>query len=245
MFFSEDSPLRRMPTGLDRRRVLYIDAVETCFEMIDAAYTRLLGLIVTRWSPEGRGAPDLMPALAEAWSVVDWVHRLRRLLDQMPGIKKRAVGYQLFWRRSKGVEDLRHMIQHLDRRIDEVAAGGYPAMGTLAWYMFLDAPGGGVLKCAIGFFVPGRLFKTTLTVDDASGKRLRAAVDHVTLRTSTTQVSISDVVLAVLDLASAFEAAVGRQLEMEEPDWVLSLEPVGAAPGPSGVEEATANGAGS
>ena len=130
---SDESPFRRMPVDMPRRRILYLDALRLSAEMaalaFDGLHTLLLGLCERREDPSGDRA---VRAILDAYSVIDAVHRFRQLLQVTPGLKHDAA-YELFMRQTKGVKELRNIVQHLNREVDRIAQEGWAALGTLVW----------------------------------------------------------------------------------------------------------------
>src|SRR5262245_7334532 len=136
---SNDSPLRRMPTDLPRRQILYFDALRLSAEMAGLAFERLHSLLMLM-SRQG-GTDQAVHALVDAYSIIDSVHRFRELLQTTPGIKHNVV-FELFIRQTRDVEKLRHVVQHLNREVDKIAQEGWAALGTLTWLGSSAAPGG-------------------------------------------------------------------------------------------------------
>jgi len=68
--------------------------------------------------------------VSTAWDIVDWLDRLRRVLGVIAGVKKEA-WYKLLMKSLAEVEDVRHHLQHFDKRLEELVGGSYPLMGAL------------------------------------------------------------------------------------------------------------------
>jgi hypothetical protein len=75
-------------------------------------------------------------ATADAWMIVDAVHRLRELVQQTPKLKQKEPAIQLLLRETKTIEELRHYVQHLRSGIDDSVLRKLPAWGTLSWGEF-------------------------------------------------------------------------------------------------------------
>jgi len=132
-----DSPLRRVPTKLDRRTILYLDGVRFSFESFDLASLRLATTLdqLARLRDDNTDLNSLIvSATTDAWSMIDAAHRLRELLQQLPGLKKNQPELQLFLRRTAPVEDLRHFFQHFRTEIQAFAErSNMPLCETLSW----------------------------------------------------------------------------------------------------------------
>src|SRR3990170_1900754 len=112
MLVPPESSLRRVPVNLDARTVGFLDAIRYSFEIIDLAQGRLettLERIATR--PEGHPAGALIvEATADAWLLVDSLHRLRELVQQCPGLRQNESEVQLLLRGTSVVEGLRNYV---------------------------------------------------------------------------------------------------------------------------------------
>lgn len=125
----------------------YTDAVFTSLEMSHFIYARLkssLRELATFYenakvkSPEYVGAKvphsSKLSAIVDAWSLVDVHKRLRDLLHQWPGIRKKdwpQIGD--YCRRSAGVTELRNCVQHLNNALVQLDETNHRAWGSIAW----------------------------------------------------------------------------------------------------------------
>lgn len=131
-----DSPLRLVPTVLDRKAVLFLDGIRYSLHMFDMTSTRLAQTLdsIGRTQVEPNELTDRITwALSDAWLMIDSVHRLRELLEQAPRLKKNTPELQIFLRNTSGVEDLRNFFQHFRTEIDSFTELGMPLWGTLSW----------------------------------------------------------------------------------------------------------------
>jgi hypothetical protein len=133
---TKDSTLRRIPTSVDRRTILFLDGIRYSLHTFELAFLRLTRTL-DRLSQGKKESDDLGEMIAEAttdaWAMIDSVHRLRELLEQMPRLKKNQPELQLFLRRTATVEELRHFFQHFRTEIDSFVSRGMPLWGTLSW----------------------------------------------------------------------------------------------------------------
>lgn len=135
-FVPIDSPIRRIPTSLNRKEVLYLDGIRYCFEIFELVSLRLartLHEIGQRDNASNPIAPLIVEATTDAWTLIDTTHRLRELLQQTPKLKKHEPELQVFLRRSKSIEKLRNYFQHFRTEIHSFADCGLPLWGTLSW----------------------------------------------------------------------------------------------------------------
>lgn len=168
-----DSPLRLIPTKLDKRAVLYFDGIRYSLHIFDLAAQRLAATI-RELSQEQKDrsiiADRIALAISDAWMLIDSTHRLRELIEQAPRLRKKQVEVQLFLRRTVVVEDLRNHFQHFRTEIDSFVKESMPLWGTLAW-AFADPDTGHPMNYTIA---PGTFFNDAAipmcTFDRLKGK---------------------------------------------------------------------------
>ena len=168
-----DSPLLKVPVDVDRRTVLFLDGVRYSLHVFDLTADRLtaaLQLLSDDEQPPEELATRIALAVSDAWQLVDIVHRLRELLQQLPRLRKKEPKLQLFLRQTAAAEALRHFVQHFRTGIDSYATTGMPVWGTLTWVR--DNPVTGRpenFSIAPGTFFDGA-FVPTCTFDSIAGK---------------------------------------------------------------------------
>ena len=129
-----DSPLTHLPLALAGSERAWFEAVSVTLRITDLAFLRLTKTLAMAFRTT---SPSTLPsALVDAWTLVDALHRLARLVNHsVPAFvtsnefkaEKRA-----FLALKAPVEELRHAVQHLDERVQKLAAG-VPAWGALSW----------------------------------------------------------------------------------------------------------------
>lgn len=130
MIVGEDCPLRRLPAALDRKQTLFLDGIRYSAEMADLAHVRVQHTLhrlamSSKDSEENSGNLDhlaVLSAMQDAWAIVDSLHRLRGLLQQMPGIKQNTPNMRVFRQQTDKVEDLRNGVQHLNQQIHKLVS---------------------------------------------------------------------------------------------------------------------------
>ncbi len=155
------SPLRTVPIRVERKSILYFDGVRYSFHIFEMASNRLLRTIQgLQSSPSDPSAltEAIAAAMSDAWLMIDSVHRLRELLQQLPRLKKNQAELQIFLKRTSKVEDLRHFFQHFRNNIDAFAEKAMPLWGTLSWASTDPTTGDPVNFTLIpGTFFPGAI----------------------------------------------------------------------------------------
>ena len=212
MILAEESPLRRLPSSLNRKQMLFFDAIRYSIEMADLAHGRLRQILEEFAScyRSERPPQKYVCAFLEAWSVIDSVHRLRQLLFRLPGLKQNAPGFQLFQRQTKDVLDLRNCLQHLNKEVEAALKGHLPLLGGINWVYAEKAGSGSVLSCAL---IAGTVWgkKKGPQLVNPCGKKIFPPVDLITLQVSSHRVSLSEVMNAVKALANSIEKQLQSQ----------------------------------
>lgn len=145
MLIAIDSPLRKVPTGLDRRQQIVIDGLRISVDVVDLSFRRLCTSLkaLPEVAPETTEFVELaVSANLDAWTIVDYVHRFSELLHQMPMIKQNLPQIQLLYRAASDAEHMRHYIQHVRNEVDSLAASGLSVWGSLTWAMKADYDAG-------------------------------------------------------------------------------------------------------
>jgi hypothetical protein len=115
-------------------------------------------------------------AIADAWSIVDSLYRIRRLLENMPGIKQNSPQLQLFYRKTSCLKTLRNSIQHLDEYLDKYAVYKIPAWGRLSWVYPINA-----YQYKACMIAPGDIQPDWKLYPSHYGKKKRTPIDLITL----------------------------------------------------------------
>jgi hypothetical protein len=141
----DDSPLRRLPAGLEHRQLFFFTGIAFSIEMADLAYRqlhRVLGKISSDQieNSGGTGHHDMAEALYAAWSLVDSLNRLRVLVTHFPGMSKRSPTAQVLLRLLATAEHLRNPIQHLSEECNRAVQEqrSLAVWGTLGWAALAD-----------------------------------------------------------------------------------------------------------
>jgi len=132
----KDSALRRVPKAIGTRVVLYLDGVRYSIEILDVAFHRVEATL--KKISDGKVESDdlglnIVSAISDAWTVVDSAHRLRELIQQLPGLKKSTPEVQIFLRNTEKIENLRNFFQHFRTEINSFVERKMALYGTLSW----------------------------------------------------------------------------------------------------------------
>ena len=133
MLVPEDSPLRNPPRELSRKQILILDGIRYAAEIADLSYERLTAALhAISASKEERSTRDIAVAMADAWSIVDAVHRFHDFILSMPGLKH-ALWLKLFKKRTEDICELRNYVQHFLKEIDKSLTSGGQLWGYISW----------------------------------------------------------------------------------------------------------------
>ncbi len=230
MLIGDDSPLRRLPSELNIKQTLFLDAIRYCVEMADMSHRRLQQTLIelTRKFKSEKETPNLgtavLHALSDAWSLIDSVNRLRTLLNQMPNVKKKSPRLISFNKQTDAVERLRNIFQHLNHEIDNLIKNKSTAFGILNWVVPFDSS---AKRCYVCSLQPGTIFKRSTPIINPSGKRISYPIDQITLITGGETVCLSDVMNQVSKLISSLESELQQQtknLPQAGADLLIILE---------------------
>jgi len=183
-----------MPVNVPRRQILYLDALRLSAEMAGLAFDHLHELLagVTERRDGPLQAGKAVGAILDAYSVIDAVHRFRELLQLTPGLKHNST-FELFVRQTNDVRELRHIVQHLNRKVDRIAREGWAALGTLTWLGPSAVPGGPPSSYILqaGTFYPGQW--THGPTVDAYSSLPEGEISAISLSTAGIRVNLSTI----------------------------------------------------
>jgi hypothetical protein len=196
---------------------MFLDAIRYSVEMAELSYLRLADTLHTIALSKEERSDDvpssvyLVSAMQDAWSIVDSIFRLRTLLEHMPHFKQKSPGFQLFFRQTKDVERLRHVVQHLNSEIPKLIKLNISAWGALSWSTVMDAENLKIRTCTI---IPGTMFAGyDYNAVNPLGRAFYGVVDHITLQASSYQLSLSDVMRSVAKLTERITQMIKPQIE--------------------------------
>jgi hypothetical protein len=145
MILDDKSPFRRIPAGLPREQILFLDGIRYSVEITALAYHRLWAntAAMTKAMADQVGVQDpnsYTAALSDAWTMIDSTYRLRELIWDMPGLakKQRSMELRKFRGSTASIEPLRHKVQHLKGDIRALASTDQPVWGILSWFSLLE-----------------------------------------------------------------------------------------------------------
>ncbi|MEP6957638.1 MAG: hypothetical protein ABI980_02830 [Nitrospirota bacterium] len=225
MIIGDDSPFLRHPP-LHPTESALVDAIRFSIEMADHAYSRLRSsahtISLSQMRKEVLPKNIFAPIFLDAWSVIDSVHRLRKLLES--ALLRNRAEVRGFLPTTRSITDLRDAVQHIDERIEGLADSNLPTWGALAW-MFGNLPTDNRAWCFV--MVPGSVREGRKHLFLKPAGDIRLPVDRLSLTAHRIEVSLSTVIDSVERLTRILEADIikqGSDLPSNGADLLLSLE---------------------
>jgi hypothetical protein len=166
---------------VEPRTVLFLDGVRYSIETLDLAYSRLreaLAFFESAERPAGQVGRRILEAVTNAWVIIDSVHRLRELIQQLPQLRQKEPSVQLLERSTREAEDLRHFVQHFRNGIDGFVSRRMPLWGTLTWGRVSSETNLPECHCIVPGTFYGGVWAQTCTFDTAEWKFVDGVVLH-------------------------------------------------------------------
>jgi hypothetical protein len=209
VLFADTSPLHAMPGNLHIAQMVVLDGISTSIDAISIAYRSLqAGLLEFNRAMDQHRPPSrtlTVPAVMNAWTVIDAAYRLRLLVPTLRGLKHGPAVMSLL-KSLAPVESFRHVVQHLDQQIPRLLEDCQPVWGSLSW-AYVDGAQASTIR--IGLLMPGAArAPMELPLVNPLGKRIEIPIGLVTLSAAGETVCLSDIVSAVRLFAGRLERAV-------------------------------------
>lgn len=240
MLVKDNSPLRRIPTILEREQVLFLHGIRYSISMADYAYVRLYETInrITKNFIAGQGLgqrvsnddAEINTAMIDAWSIIDSIHRLRELLSGMPKLKQNAAELKLFQKNTENCVILRNTIQHLRHENKKLAQENHPVWGTITW-LALESPQAEIFRYFIIY--AGSVYNNFVTPPfQPFAKPTAIPIDHISLNAYGTLISLTDyyenleklVMFLEALLMRNFREQLGQNTSTDAADLILAVE---------------------
>lgn len=201
-----------------RRTIFCLDGLRYSFAMTEVSANRLTGTLdaVARQQEQSvHSEQAVASALLDAWTIVDMCHRVRELIQQLPGLSQRTPRVQVFLRATSPVEQLRHYVQHLRGEIAKAPSLASPLWGTLSW-----VPSHDQITCYTMFtgnIIPGVASQTCTydTYQHSFAHRLVLIAEDITIELPSVVERLTELrtfVLDWIDKHPRFKRAEGKTL---------------------------------
>ncbi len=122
------------PALRQRNQSLVVDGLRLSFLVVARSYADARTAVDNLESLEGDDrTPLVLQTITNVWSMVDAVHRIRELVNSLPGLKKNTPEVRQFMDATANIEDLRHYVQHLSSEIPRLPIPSAPVWGSISW----------------------------------------------------------------------------------------------------------------
>ncbi|MDX2258645.1 MAG: hypothetical protein NW205_06965 [Hyphomicrobiaceae bacterium] len=120
--------------------LLCLDGLRYSFGIFLSCHNRVQSTLNAFEAGWQSGAPTgaVMQVVADAWSMIDAVHRIRLLIDRAPVLPKNEPAFRVFKDATSGVEPLRHYIQHINNEVSKIIGHAQPLWGSISWVSEAD-----------------------------------------------------------------------------------------------------------
>lgn len=136
MLVPNESPLKNLPSILDKRQALLFDGLAHAVDIVGIAYSRLRSTL-HEIGEVGRAEPEPTAAVyLDAWSCIDSIDRFRSLLKGYKGggiIPKDDPAFRAFLTSIEPVRQLRNVTDHVAERLDQLVSRNASVMGEVSW----------------------------------------------------------------------------------------------------------------
>ncbi len=184
--------------------VLYLDGIRYSIEIVDLAFQRLLEVlekIARAGNASAELAPRIIAATADTWTIVDSTHRLRELVQQLPGLKQNQPEVQLLLRNTESLKDFRHFFQHFRTEIHSYVERRMPLWGVLSWTWINSNTG----QAESHTIVPGTFYHQIQAAGCIFDTHTGRFIDRVVLHAGAKRFDLADVYDRVAAFAKWFE----------------------------------------
>lgn len=190
------------------RKALFHDGIYYSVEIARRIYDDLVERCHTLGQFQFDNPIDLGErAIADAWSIIDSLHRIRRLLEDMPGLKPNSPQLQLFYRKTSCLKSLRDSIQHLDEYLDKYALYKIPAWGRLSWVYPINE-----YRYKACMIAPGDIQPDWKLYPSHYGRKMRSPIDFITL-TGNREVCLTEMIDALEQLVPWLNTQLDNNLD--------------------------------
>lgn len=205
---AKESPLRRLPSQLERRQRIVLDGIRLSVEMAELALGRLCGtLLDIDPKKTAGGLPGFAGPFIDAWSVIDAVNRLRSLVLMIPGTKDHP-DVRGFLEATDTVRELRNDVQHLNARVDGLASQKLPAWGVISWVtLHDDTP----VRARSHVLVAGSVATSSHYLENPVGQQIRSPIDLVKLNAHGRSIDLGRTLSSVAGLVELLERQLKEQ----------------------------------
>jgi hypothetical protein len=137
--FKNPSSMRQFVNSMTpeeiKKLVFYLDGLRYSFQMANLVSRRIRETLdeITRNYPGSYTEEQVTSGLLDAWTMIDICHRVRGIVQGMPGLSRNLPDIQIFLRGTEHIENLRDYVQHFRNGISKIPLDSNPLWGVLSW----------------------------------------------------------------------------------------------------------------
>jgi hypothetical protein len=224
MIIGFESPLRRIPEGLNQKQLLCLDVLRLCADISDLAYKRLNNTLVTLSTNNANESINslIISSITDAWLIIDQGHRFGQMISNFPEFQGNLPQFR-FWP-NRILRELRNYLQHLNERVTGQSNIHSPVLGTLTWQLRSDLSSGVRRIYAIQ---PGTYYPKVMThiggFEDHLDEEIGAIALRANQRTLFLQSIVSEITLSIRNLEDEIESQAGERSRLGS-DIFFTLE---------------------
>jgi hypothetical protein len=194
---------------LPARQATQLEAIAFSANVIELVYGRLEAFL---WEGDPNASDFAERSLSDAWSIIDWVHRLDGIARHCPGLSITSAGVVDRLNSTSLVENHRNAIQHPALTFKAVIPSGRSPWGYLCWSRRADPDRPHPFSRITAV---GRLGRDATTYVVRMTGLPRWPIDHVSLYSSDSQaeIGITGQVEALARFSHGLEAAMVTSTE--------------------------------
>jgi len=114
----------------DPRLFRFLDFIYYSLEVLNVQYNDLNGILIKLKPSDSK---EIIHALAISWSIIDSIHRIREVAQNIPGLSSKTPQLKSFLDETKIVEVYRDYIQHLRNELSKIELDPFPVWGNFSW----------------------------------------------------------------------------------------------------------------
>jgi hypothetical protein len=209
----DSSPLYRHPEDLNRRDRLILDGIRYSVEITELAFRRLEETLktISQFSGGTLSPGAFASTLADSWTIIDSVNRLRDLVRLLVRLRANEPDYvKEFISQTEVAWKMRDGVQHMGKKLDKLLSLKRPPWGTVSWVTLEE---GYPTRGLIHLLIPGSFQRGRYPVPNPAGESFRAFQGLITLKAYGFSVRIVDLVQAVAVFITRFQTMLSKQFQ--------------------------------
>jgi hypothetical protein len=132
---TKHKPAGNMTAEEIKKLVFHLDGLKYSFQMARLVSKRIRETLdeIAKDHPDKYTEEQITSGLLDAWTIIDICHRVRSIVQGMPGLARKLPEIQIYLRKTDHVEGLRNYVQHFRSEISNIPLESNPLWGALSW----------------------------------------------------------------------------------------------------------------